>query len=557
MPTAPSFHPRWAFGILNHHETIHVPGSVVLVARDGSGSDSQSTTDVESKAPETPDTSVSERALIPITSAKKTHHSNIILHPQPEDSPNDPLNWPVWRRNMVLLSVGLFCMMGAGLTPVLAAGFTDIANEYQIDVDRVPLTTGMYMLGMGIGSVFVAPTALLYGKRPVYLGGAALLVVTCAWCALSPTFESLVLARVFQGIAVSPIECLPGSTISETFFLHEKAFRLGIYTLLLMIGKNLFPLASAGIMQGLDWQWVFWISAFLAALIGILILFFAPETFWERRPDLHNSRYTDELRSLPRRTMAQELQPYHGRLIRDSWIQVACRPFTLFSYPAVIWSALVYACSVGWLVVMSESVDVIFIGGAYQFTQLQTGLVYISPLIGGILGTAIAGKISDWIVPKMARRNGGMYEPEFRLVMVVPAFIATVTGLVGFGWSAEWNEHWMVPTTFFGLVSFGCSLGATTAISFVMDSHGQYSVETLVSLTFCKNVFHGMIFSFFFTDWLLQDGSRWVFMWLGVIHSIVMLSGILMYIFGKRGRMWVAKRARGDGVVIPRPRGHS
>ena len=72
-----------------------------------------------------------------------------------------------------------------------------IANEYQIDVDHVPLTTGMYMLGMGIGSVFVAPTALLYGKRPVYLGGAALLVVTCAWCALSPTFESLVLARVF------------------------------------------------------------------------------------------------------------------------------------------------------------------------------------------------------------------------------------------------------------------------------------------------------------------------------------------------------------------------
>ena len=61
-----------------------------------------------------------------------------------------------------------------------------------------------------------------------------------------------------MGIAVSPVECLPSATIAEIFYLHERAYRLGIYTLLLLSGKNLVPLVSAAIIQGLDWQWVFW-----------------------------------------------------------------------------------------------------------------------------------------------------------------------------------------------------------------------------------------------------------------------------------------------------------
>ena len=53
--------------------------------------------------------------------------------------------------------------------------------------------------------------------------------------------------------------------------------------------------------------------------------------------------------------------------------------------------------------------------------------------IGGIIGTAVAGKISDVIVKAMSRRNGGVYEPEFRLVMAVPVAIATAIGLMGYG----------------------------------------------------------------------------------------------------------------------------
>lgn len=150
------------------------------------------------------------------------------------------------------------------MTPVLAAGFKEVSSTYDVTTQQVALTTGLYMLGLGVGSVIMSPTAILFGKRPIYLLGAVLLIISAVWCAVSPNFPSLLVARVFQGIAVSPVECLPSATIAEIYFLHERAYRVGIYTLLLLGGKNLVPLVSAAIIGSKGWRWVFWVVAMVS-----------------------------------------------------------------------------------------------------------------------------------------------------------------------------------------------------------------------------------------------------------------------------------------------------
>lgn len=200
--------------------------------------------------------------------------------------------------------------------------------------------------------------------------------------------------------------------------------------------------------------------------------------------------YTHHLRTQPPKTFSQTLRPWNGRLRHDNWFKVALRPFILFAYPSILWSTLVYSLSIGWLIVLSETVSVVYRNPdyTYKFSALGTGLVYISPFIGGILGTAVAGKLSDVIVRFMSRRNGGVYEPEFRLVMAIPVAITTCIGLMGFGWSAAVHDSWIVPTVFFGIISFGCSLGSTTAITFAVDSYRQYAGEALVTMNFSKSM---------------------------------------------------------------------
>ena len=204
--------------------------------------------------------------------------------------------------------------------------------------------------------------------------------------------------------------------------------------------------------------------------------------------DVSGPRYTTLLRARPPKTYLQTLKPWNGKLRDEDWFLVVLRPFILFAYPAILWSTLVYSLSIGWLIVLSESVSIIYIEhDSYHFTPLQAGLVYISPFIGGILGTAVAGKVSDIIVRSMSQRNAGVYEPEFRLVMAIPVTISTCIGLMGFGWSAEEKNNWIVPTVFFGIISFGCSLGSTISITFAVDSYRQFAGETLVTLNFSKS----------------------------------------------------------------------
>jgi len=206
-------------------------------------------------------------------------------------------------------------------------------------------------------------------------------------------------------------------------------------------------------------------------------------------PDSPRLAYTHHLRAQPPKTFVQALRPWNGRLCSDNWLKVAFRPFILFAYPAILWSAMVYSLSIGWLIVLSESMSVIFRNPeyTYNFSALSTGLLYISPFVGGILGTAVAGKLSDILVRYMARKNDGIYEPEFRLVMAIPVAITTCVGLMGFGWSAEGHDRWIVPAFFFGVISFGCSLGSTTAITFAVDSYRQYAGEALVTLNVSKS----------------------------------------------------------------------
>ena len=272
------------------------------------------------------------------------------------------------------------------------------------------------------------------------------------------------------------------------------------------------------------------------------------------------SRYTHILRNQPRKTYIETLKPWNGRLRHENWLLVAIRPFILFAYPSILWSTLVYSLSIGWLIVLSESVSTIYENKtSYNFTPLQTGLIYISPFVGGVLGTAAAGKVSDIIVRWMARRNGGIYEPEFRLVMAIPITISTCIGLMGFGWSVQEKDKWIVPTVFFGIISFGCALGSTTSITFAVDSYRQYAGEALVTLNFSKSksslvdmnawtdplsldIFHGLVFSLFFNKWLQSDGSKNTFIGIGVIQLICLTTTVPMYIYGKRARMWTVRR---------------
>ncbi|KAL4901687.1 major facilitator superfamily domain-containing protein [Aspergillus multicolor] len=172
--------------------------------------------------------------------------------------PNDPLNWPQPRRDALLYAIGFNSFLSAALAPILATGFPSISATYSVDLQSVSFTIGIYMLGLGFGALGWSVIATIFGRRPVYVLGSGLLIISSAWAAASPSYVSLLLARLMQGLAAAPGEFLVSVSISEIYSPQERGFRLGIYMLLLAGGKSLSPLVGAGVIQGLGWRWVLW-----------------------------------------------------------------------------------------------------------------------------------------------------------------------------------------------------------------------------------------------------------------------------------------------------------
>ena len=75
--------------------------------------------------------------------------------------------------------------------------------------------------------------------------------------------------------------------------------------------------------------------------------------------------------------------------------------------------------------------------------------------VGQFLGMVIFGKFSDPLIQKLAARNNGIPEPEFRLPFMMPATLIIPSGLFLYGWSAYYKTHWIVPIVGTSFVGFG------------------------------------------------------------------------------------------------------
>lgn len=110
------------------------------------------------------------------------------------------------------------------------------------------------------------------------------------------------------------------------------------------------------------------------------------------------------------------------------------RPFyVLFSFPAVLFTALQYAAGVVWLTIMSSVLSLVFPLPPYSFSPEQIGFMSAGPFIGHLLGAVYGGFLGDWSILYYSRKNRGFYEPEMRLyILHIPTF-ATAGGLIMFG----------------------------------------------------------------------------------------------------------------------------
>lgn len=494
----------------------------------------------------------------------------IILHPQPSDDPNDPLNWPLWRRDLITFILSVTAIFATALGPILAANTLTLTLYFTLNFTYIAILTGYFLLGVGFAGMFFVPSSRIWGKRHAFLIGLLLVVASSAWAGAvgkQRDYTSLLWSRIIQGVGTAPFESLVNAAVGDLYFVHERGKRMAFTNLAVFGGAFFTPIVVGKITHTIGWWWTFYLVAIFCGASFFAVFLFCPETSFRRDAALNtdmvafedspedsphphdhekmatgspSAPHSDHSTSVPtRKTFGQSLSPFDGRKTDESFFKLFFRPFPLFVQPAFLWACLIQGTMIGWTVFIGVVLAAIFLGPPLFWNEVDTGYAYVGPFLGAVLGFIIAGLLADWSAKFLTKRNGGIYEPEFRIWLVVPQLIFGCLGLYGFAITSvgtlRGEYHWVVPIIFFGFEVCGMVIGAVASSLYIVDAYRDLAVEGFTCLIIFKNMFSfGLTFKAY--DWLVEGGIRETFIALASVQVVICLLSIPMYVYGKRNR---------------------
>ncbi|UXA20950.1 MFS transporter [Mycobacterium sp. SMC-4] len=117
------------------------------------------------------------------------------------------------------------------------------------------------------------------GRRRVFQTGLTIFALGSLACSLAPTVETLIAARLLQGIGGSMLNPVALSIISQIFTgRQERARALGIWGGVVGISMALGPIVGGLLIDSVGWRSVFWINLPICAAALVLTAVFVPES---------------------------------------------------------------------------------------------------------------------------------------------------------------------------------------------------------------------------------------------------------------------------------------
>lgn len=444
---------------------------------------------------------------------------DIILHPQPSKSPNDPLRMPRWRK-YIQLSLILWYkgFMGAlsNLLSIQSSGFLPQRPDW--DYNDVNVATAILFVGIGwCGSGLTGPVPHIWGVRLLYLFCICCGIVGTAWMANYDTKGDIIGSQLFLGISTSCVEGLAQLSISQIFYQHELADFIALYIASLSAGTFIGPVIGSYIVENMGWQWIGWFGLVFQCMSLFLFFFFLEETSFDRKLyDGHEvelrqdtSKSDNEKMRMPEKARAFiETSPasvsiHPVELVKPYWQRIAIispsksirgygfkqyfsRLFfqlRVFLFPATWFTGLHWGWGIGWLSFYLTSEQEVWILPPWNYGSIALGIMNVPVFMGAILGCVYSIYATDWFVAFIARRNQGIREAECRLWCMMPSLIFGPLGLLLFGAGTEYKWSWPVP--YIGLAFIGANFGITSDISmsYLVDCYPGMALESVIGVS--------------------------------------------------------------------------
>ncbi len=210
-----------------------------------------------------------------------------------KNSPNTPINqytnnknpWDITTKERIVYTI--IVMVGAFMaildTTVVDVIVPKLTGPLSTDMYGVQWIITSYMVAAAVGLLICEYLIKKFGSKKVYLTGVAMFSIASMFCGLSNTLETIIVARVVQGVGEALIMVTSHVMIFSYFPPKMKGLAMGIFALGVSFAPALGPTVGGYLTEYYNWRMVFFINVPIGVILVVAGLIYLPkDRFFEK-----------------------------------------------------------------------------------------------------------------------------------------------------------------------------------------------------------------------------------------------------------------------------------
>jgi len=163
------------------------------------------------------------------------------------------LAWTFGITTIALFMTALDNLVVVTALPVIQEDLGASPTELIWVVNAYTLTFAVLLLtGAALGDRF--------GRRRMFIIGVAIFTAASAAAAMSTSIETLIIARAAQGVGGAIVTPLTLTLLSAAVPSDRRGLALGAWGAVGGLAIAIGPLVGGAIVEGLAWNWIFWVN---------------------------------------------------------------------------------------------------------------------------------------------------------------------------------------------------------------------------------------------------------------------------------------------------------
>lgn len=270
----------------------------------------------------------------------------------------------------LLTVLGFLSAVGPFSVDLYLPAFTDIARDLGASPSGVQFTLTAFMLGLGLGQLYLGPLSDRIGRRGVLLVALGVFALASCTMVFSPAVEIFTALRLIQGVAGASGVVLSRAIIADLARGSDAIRAFSLLAMIVAVAPLVAPLVGGFLAEHFGWRGVLGVLGCISIVMFTLALLLVPETLPVTQRQLGGARLA--------------LSNF-GKLTRD-------RLFVLFAFAV--------ACNFAALLA--------YIGGAPFVGQVMLGmsptqfsLAFASGALAMVLANLINARLAGRVSPTL------------------------------------------------------------------------------------------------------------------------------------------------------------